>query len=427
MKRIHFIGIKGIGISGLACYFKKKGYFVSGSDSQEKFPTDKLLKKYKIKPKEFSEKNIKKNLDLVIYSSAYQENHLERKKAKKLKIPQKSFFEVLADIFNRKKNKILIVGTHGKTTTSSLTAHLLKKTGFSPSAFIGGIISNWNQNFLIGNKSYIVAEGDEYQDKFLLFKPDYLLVTNIDYDHPDYFKNKNQYKNSFKKIIGKTRKKVFFSEKIPANFRKFLKEINFPLLGEKNKENAYLVYRLAKELKIPDKKIKKAFESFKGVKRRMEILGIQHSTLNTRYLFIDDYAHHPAEIKATLSALRESFPSNKILAIFQPHTFSRTKSLLSRFGKCFQKADFVLLLPTFSSVREKKTKEDIDKILVQEIKKHHPKVKSLPFRAGSVTSEVKKIVRKNSKPNKSNNFIILTLGAGNVYELNGKLVKSFAK
>jgi len=422
MKRIHFIGIKGIGISGLACYLKKKGYQISGSDNKEVFLTDEILKRHKIFPKEFSQKNIKRNLDLIIYSSAYNRNHLERKKVKQLGLKEKSFFELLANIFNKKKNKILIAGTHGKTTTSALTAHVLKLSGFSPAAFIGGIVLNWKQNFLLGRKSFIVAEGDEYQDKFLLFNPDYLLITNIDYDHPDYFKNKKQYKNSFEKLKKQTQKKVFIGGKISSRFRKFLQKIDFPLLGEKNKQNAYLVYLLAKELKISDAKIKKAFSSFKGVKRRMEFypsstLQAPRSTLHAssfKFHVVDDYAHHPQEIKATLCALKEKYPDYKIIVFFQPHTFSRTKSLIYEFGKCFTKADFVYLLPTFSSAREKKPKQNIDKLLFNEIKKHHPKVESLPFNSNLLIYEINKLIQSyipNSK------FIILTMGAGDVYKL----------
>ena len=189
--------------------------------------------------------------------------------------------------------------------------------------------------------------------------------------------------------------------------------MDFPLLGGKNKENAYLVYRLAKELKIPDKKIKTAFETFKGVKRRMEFY-LNHKLSVPNPIIVDDYAHHPEEIKATLSALKEKYPDYKLLAIFQPHTFSRTKSLMADFGKCFQKADFVYLLPTFASAREQKPKENMDKLLLKEVKKHHPKAKFLPsFKNFKLmTSDIINL-----------KLIILTLGAGDVYKLAEGLAK----
>ncbi|PIU01441.1 hypothetical protein COT68_03190, partial [bacterium (Candidatus Torokbacteria) CG09_land_8_20_14_0_10_42_11] len=191
--------------------------------------------------------------------------------------------------------------------------------------------------------------------------------------------------------------------------------------------NAFLVYKLAKELKISDKKIKTAFETFKGVKRRTEIVKKfqiprqrrgSPRVANSKFqiLIIDDYAHHPEEIKAILSALKERYPKYKILAIFQPHTFSRTKALLKDFGRCFQKADFVYLLPTFSSAREQKPKEDIDKLLLREVKKYHPNIKSLPFNFKLLTSEINKLL---------NSIIILTLGAGDVYKIAEQLSREF--
>jgi UDP-N-acetylmuramate--alanine ligase len=413
-KRIHFVGIKGIGLSALAQYFYFAGAKITGSDTTEKFPSDPVLRRLKIPTKPFSAKNISPQLDLIIYSSAYNKNHPEIKKSLSLKIPVKSYGEILAEVFNQGKNKILVAGSHGKTTTAALLGHLLNIAGFQPTVFVGGIVNNWQSNFKKGESKWMVSEGDEYQKKFLFLKPDYLLITNIDFDHPDCFKNPKEYREAFKELKKQTKKKIFIGQKISPEFRKFLAKIGFPLLGEKNKENAYLVYRLAKELKIPDGKIKTAFETFKGVKRRMEFY-LKPKTSNLKPIIIDDYAHHPEEIKATLSALKEKYPDYKLLAIFQPHTFSRTQALLKDFGRCFKKADFVWLLPTFASAREKKPKENIDKLLFEEIKKHHPKVKSLPFDSNLLTYEVHRLL--NSKFHIPNSLIILTLGAGDVYKI----------
>ena len=493
-KKVHFIGIKGFGLSAVAQYFFWAGARITGSDGKEEFPTDAVLKRLKIPVKLFSPENIKPGLDLVIYSSAYNENHPEIKKAVQLKIPLKSYGEVLAGIFNNGKNKIVVAGSHGKTTTTALLGHLLDVAGYKPTVFVGGIVNNWQSNFKKGlpagrqgNNNWLVAEGDEYQKKFLFLKPDYLLITNIDFDHPDCFKNKKEYREAFEELKKQTKKNIFSGQKISPIFRKFLAKIDFPLLGEKNKENAYLVYRLAKELKISDKKIKTAFETFKGVKRRMEIIkelkiiktcavalknipqalkdwfptavGIsaprektclpagrnsrpleseysgserqwrKSQIVNCKLKIIDDYAHHPEEIKATLSALKEKYPDYKILAIFQPHTFSRTKSLMTDFGKCFQKADFVYLLPTFASAREQKPKENIDELLLKEVGKYHRNAKSLPFNFKSLSSEINELLnslasRDLAKPDKSrvlNSFIIITIGAGDVYKLTEKL------
>ncbi len=428
-KKIHIIGIKGIGISALAQFFAGAGAKVTGSDTLEKFPADAALKRLRIPINSFSPKNINSKIDLVIYSSAYNQNHPEIKKAVELGIPLKSYGEALAEVFNGGKNKVVIAGSHGKTTTTALAGHLLSVAGFQPTIFLGGVSNNWQSNFKKGKNKWLVAEGDEYQKKFLFLKPDYLLITNIDFDHPDSFKNKKEYRLAFKDLKKQTARKVLLGQKIPDNFRKFLAKIDFPLLGEKNKENAFLVYRLAKELKISDKKIKTAFETFKGTKRRMEFRGelriknLEYrnkknpSILNSKFsiLVYDDYGHHPEEIKATLSALKEKYPDYKLLAIFQPHTFSRTKALLKEFGRCFKKADFVYLLPTFSSAREQKPKEDIDKFLFKKVNKYQQNVKSLPFNLKLLTSEINKLL--DSKSYILNPLIILTIGAGDVYKI----------
>jgi UDP-N-acetylmuramate--alanine ligase len=429
-KNFHFVGIKGIGLSALAQFFFFGGAKITGSDSSEEFPTDTVLKRLKIPLTSFSPKNISSRLDLVIYSSAYNKEQPEIKKALSLKIPVKSYGEVLAEIFNQGENKILVAGSHGKTTTTALVGHLLAMAGFHPTVFVGGISNNWQSNFKKGENKWVVAEGDEYQKKFLFLKPDYLLITNIDFDHPDCFKNKSEYRGAFEKLKKQAKRKILIGKRIPSSFRKFLAKIAFPLLGEKNKENAYLVYRLAKELKIPDRKIKTVFETFKGVKRRMEIVKkFQIPNSKFQILIVDDYAHHPEEIKATLSALKDNYADYKLLAIFQPHTFSRTKALLKDFGRCFQQADFVYLLPTFASAREQKPKEDIDKLLLREVKKYHPNIKSLPFNFKLLTSEINKLLNSSAKGGSAsggkfyipNSFIILTLGAGDVYKLAEKL------
>ena len=413
-KKIHFIGIKGIGLSAVAQYFFWAGTKITGSDSPEEFPSDAVLKRLKIPINSFSAKNINPSLDLIIYSSAYNQNNPEIKTAVELGIPLKSYGEALAEVFNAGENKIVVAGSHGKTTTTALAGHLLSVAGFKPTVFLGGVSNNWQSNFKKGGNKWLVAEGDEYQKKFLFLKPDYLLITNIDFDHPDCFKNVKEYRRAFEELKKQTKKKIFIGQKISPAFRKFLAKIDFPLWGEKNKENAFLVYRLAKELKISDKKITQAFSSFKGVKRRMELIK-ELKIKNLKLKIIDDYAHHPEEIKATLSALKEKYPDYKILAIFQPHTFSRTKALLKEFGRCFKKADFVYLLPAFASAREQKPKENVDKLLLREAKKYHPNIKSLPFDNQLLSLEINKLL--TSKFYILNSIIILTIGAGDVYKI----------
>jgi len=415
-KKVHFIGIKGIGISAVAQFFYFAGAKITGSDSPAAFPADEIFRRLKIPVFNFSDKNISSGLDLVVYSSAYNQNHPEVKKTLELGIPLKSYGEILAEIFNQGENKIVVTGSHGKTTTTTLLGHLLDVAGYKPTVFVGGISNNWQSNFKKGQLTpdgqpkWVATEGDEYQKKFLFLKPDYLLITNIDFDHPDCFKNKKDYRQAFEKLKKQTTKKIFNGGKITSKFRKFLNRIDFVLLGEKNKENAFLVYKLAKELKISDEKIKKAFKTFKGVKRRMEFYS-KPKTSGRKPVIIDDYAHHPEEIKATLAALKEKYSDYKIMAIFQPHTFSRTKFLLKEFGRCFQKADRVYLLPIYASAREQKLEENLNEILLKEVKKHNPQTQVAPFAAKFFAEEAKNLGKKWPK------LIILTLGAGDVYKI----------
>ncbi len=413
-KRIHFVGIKGIGISGLAQYFYHLGLKITGSDFPQKFQTDLILNRLKIPITKFSPKNINPNIDLVIYSTAYNKNHPEIKKAKQLNIPQKSYVEILAKIVNS-KNNIVVSGTHGKTTTCALCGYLLEVAGFDPLVFCGGIVKNWNSNFRFGKSSWVVTEGDEYQEKFLKFTPDYLLITNVDYDHPDYFPTKKSYYQAFLKLKKKVTKKVFYSRKPSKSFKKFLSQINLSLFGQQNQSNAYLVYRLAKELNISKETIKKAFETFKGVKRRQEIIA-KLKTKNSKFetIIIDDYAHHPQEIKATLLALKQKFSEYQILAIFQPHTFSRTKVFLKQFATCFKFADKVYLLPIYSSVRERKGKIDLDKLLIEETRKYHSRAELVRSISG-LNKKIKLSLKKNS--------LIVTLGAGDIWKIAHQLAK----
>ncbi|KKS57997.1 MAG: UDP-N-acetylmuramate-L-alanine ligase [Parcubacteria group bacterium GW2011_GWA2_42_35] len=199
-KKIHFIGIKGAGMAGLAKLFKAEGAIVSGSDIGEEFFTDEILKKLGLKVEEFNVKNISKNLDLVIYSTAYQPSHPEIKKAGKLKIPLMSYSQALGFLFNQKIG-IAVCGTHGKSTSAGMLGKIFKDAGLNPTVLVGGEILNWKTGALAGRGKYFISEADEYQAKFLSLKPKAILITNIEYDHPDYFKNFTAYKNVFKKLV----------------------------------------------------------------------------------------------------------------------------------------------------------------------------------------------------------------------------------
>src|SRR3989344_1423447 len=399
-KRIHMVGIKGVGMTALCELLLSYGASISGSDIGEEFHTDRVLERLNVKPLNFDADNITSDIDLIIYSSAYGEDNTERKKATELDITQMSYAEALAEVFNQKKG-IVVAGSHGKTTTTALLGQIMISAGFDPTVIVGGTVVAWDSNFRAGKSEWMVVEGDEYQNKFLNFRPEYLLITNIDYDHPDTFPNRESYQEAFRKLVAQTSKNVFTSDTLkplkPETFKIFNSD---HLMGEHNTKNLSLVLALARELGISDDSIKKGIGEFRGVRRRMEIYFNKNGLI-----IMDDYAHHPAEISATLSALKNNWPEYKITVIFQPHTFSRTKALLSEFAGAFKDADEVYLAPTYSSAREGINTEgkNLEKSLFNELKKRHEAV------------EVFSKWEKGDKRVKGDKRIIITMGAGDIW------------
>jgi len=214
-KNIHMVGIKGVGMTGLATLLKGAGDTVQGSDTEEVFFTDRILKDLAIPVLPFSEKNIKSGIDEVIYSTAYTQKHPELKRAAVLDIPVYSYTEVLAELFNKKKG-IMVTGTHGKTTTTAALGRILEQAGWDPTVLVGSEVIEWKRTARFGKSEWMLIEGDEYQAKMLLMRPYALLITNIDYDHPDFYKTPRDYNEAFKKLFGNLKEggKVVIHEEI---------------------------------------------------------------------------------------------------------------------------------------------------------------------------------------------------------------------
>ncbi|KKP37088.1 MAG: UDP-N-acetylmuramate-L-alanine ligase [Candidatus Roizmanbacteria bacterium GW2011_GWA2_32_13] len=414
-KRIHMIAIKGAGVSGLAQILKGLGHNVSGSDTADTFFTDKILKKTDICVKTpFSVKNIPQNIDLAISSMAYlKSDNIEIKELKKRKIPIFGYANALGSIFNQYYG-IAIAGTHGKSTVSAMIAYILEQAGLEPFALIGAELLNWKSNariskklqanqqisrpkniFQIKNKkqdSCFVIEADEYKEQFLNYKPNIIVLTDIDFDHPDYYKNKKAYKNAFKKFI----KNIKRNGVIIKNNKLISKNYDLQLIGKHNQRNANLAYLTCKKLGIQDKVIKKALIKFKGTRRRLEKVGkFKNATV------IDDYAHHPTEVKASLLALKKEYPNKELVVLFHPHTFSRTKEFLKEFAKSLEIADKIYLLDIYSSSREKHSNITSDDI-IKNIKKEAKNLKTILYAI------------KFFKKNLSSKQVLVTMGAGNV-------------
>ncbi len=466
-KNVYMVGIKGVGMAMLAQFLQSQGFVVSGSDIKDVFPTDKTLLNAKIKFKNgFSLKNFPKKIDLIIHSSAYndQEN-IELKYFKDKNIPKISYAQALGYLFDDYFG-ISVCGSHGKTTVTSWLGYVLQYSGLSPNVLTGSYVQQFKGSALIGKSKYFIAESDEYQNKFQYFNPQAIVLNNIDYDHPDYFKDEKAYykvfvdfikkipqngfvvvnlennlafqasKNSAGKIIGyclgdvnkkfKGTKYKIYSAK---NFKlkssgqifevfennKSLGEFKIKLFGRHNISNALAVIATSLKLGAKVDDVKKALWSFSGSARRFEVLGKFKGNI-----IIDDYAHHPVEVKACLEAVTQKYKNKKIITVFHPHTITRTKALINDFAESFTQSDKVYLLEIYTSAREKAGGlSSLD--LMEKIRQYNLKHK--------INQDLKyfkdmKAVEKELREIKGDNNVILLLGAGDVFRVGESLLKT---
>ncbi len=392
---IHFIGIGGIGMSGLAQVMKNMGFNIQGSDQQKNKNTTSCVKS-KIKIfKGHSKRNIK-NATIIVKSSAIKDNNVEIKHARKKKIPIYSRAEVLADVVSLKKN-IIITGSHGKTTTTSLIAKILSDQKLDPTIINGGVINSFKTNAKLGKGDWSILEADESDGSFLKLPINYSVVTNIDYEHIDYYKNyKNLEKafvdfinktppigksiiciddNNIKKILSKIKNKniltygfnkksnyrisnvryniynsVFDLNYKDSNKKKSLiKDINLKLIGKHNVLNATAAIAICVNLGVNKNTIKRSLKNFSGVQRRMTKIFTKDKNE-----FYDDYAHHPTEISSILEGIRQVYKKRKIISVFEPHRYSRVMSLIKAFSSSFKKSDLVLICPMYAAGEKKK-------------------------------------------------------------------------
>ena len=442
---IYFIGIGGIGMSGIALIMKNLGYNVLGSDLSKKNKILDQLKKKKIRIVFGHDTKAILKADIVVVSSAIQKNNKEFQLAKKNKIIIVKRADMLAHLINLKKN-IIISGSHGKTTITSLISHLLQSNKFYPTIVNGGIINSLNSNASLGKGEWSVVEADESDGSFLKFKSIYSIVSNIDIEHMDYYKNFKNLKKSFENFLNKTpllgknvvciddknlkylmkkiNKKNFLTYgfcdqanlqcknirniKMGMQFDVYvnlpnkkiqIKNIKIKLLGIHNILNVVATLAIGLLLNISIKKIKKSLFSFSGVQRRLTIVYRNKGTI-----IYDDYAHHPTEIKAVLEACRNNFKNKKIIAIFQPHRYSRMKFLYSQFIKSFFNANQVLICPVYSA-GEKNKKFSLQKFCKDVISYSKTEV---------IQIDNKNQIEMYLKKNLLRNEIIIAMGAGSI-------------
>jgi UDP-N-acetylmuramate--alanine ligase len=387
---IHFVGIGGIGMSGLSLIMKGMGFNVRGSDICNNKNIDRL-KKNKIKVLiDHKKKNIEKATILVV-SSAIKKNNPELIEAKKKQLPIYKRGEMLAHIVSLTKN-IVVTGSHGKTTTTSLLASIFSKTRLDPTIINGGILNSLKNSAKLGKSEWCILEADESDGSFVHVPPTYSIVTNIDREHMDFYKSIEDLKNLFIKFINKVPsfgksficiddknntellKKIKiknyytygtnpksqfyiknikqtkeFSEfnlsiKLPGKKDILIKKIRIPLLGIHNIRNSTAALAVASTIGISKKIIKQGLKEFKGVQRRFNKI-FTYRNAN----FYDDYAHHPTEIKEVLNGVRAAYKEDEIICVFQPHRISRLKDLKKEFSLSFKKADTVILCPIYTA------------------------------------------------------------------------------
>ncbi len=426
--KIHFIGIGGIGISALAQYYLAGGHEVSGSDLILSEITEALRNKgAKILIGRHKRQNLSGGVKKVIYTPAVSKNNPELQEAGKLGIACQSYPEALGDL-TEQYFTIAVSGTHGKSTTTAMLALILIKGGLDPTVILGTKLQEFGSgNFRRGQSKYLIIEADEHFASFLNYWPKIIVVTNIDKDHLDYYKNLKNIRRAFREYIGHLPKDgllIINSDDRNSKFKIKNSKLKFKIQkhslkqkeakkvkrilqvpGMHNVSNALAALTVARMLKIPDSVSFKALEAYKGSWRRFEII------TQKPYIVVADYAHHPAEIKATLSAAKAKWPKKKIWAVFQPHQYQRTFYLFKDFVKAFGAADKVVISDIFDVAgRENRavSKKINSKKLTDAIRK---KGKSAFF-----VSDFRRIPAfLNKAANRGD--VIMIMGAGDIYNI----------
>ena len=459
-ERIHMIGIKGAGMAALAQIFVHQGKRVTGSDTDEVFFTDSILKALDISVREvFSPANIPSDTEVIVYSTSYSpERNSELKAAFESGKPVLSYPEAVG-VLTHEYLTLAVSGTHGKTTTSALLGHVLEQIGDSPTAIVGSRIAAWGGGAFLGTGQYLVLEADEYQNKLKEYQPFSVILTSADFDHPDFFSDAEAYENVFQDFVRRIPphgvlvyccdsaavervaaaarcQKISYGQREGAMYRmmgyapllisssdsgsplqrfsvlkeeRFFGEYDLRLAGRHNALNATAVIALLDFLRKERQSVVSALATFPGTERRFERVGERFGAL-----LYDDYAHHPEEIRVTLRAFREMFPGKTVTVVFHPHTFTRTKALLQEFAQCFEDADRVHILDIYGSAREEQggvSSQDIVDIM----ERFAPGKSEVAHESEVLISDLRKSMGRND--------VIISLGAGDVWKVTHALVR----
>lgn len=432
-KNIYFIGIGGIGMSALARHFKVLGKNVSGYDKTETYLSKELESQgikitYEDSLETIESIYLNPENTLIVITPAIPNNHLQLNHFLNNSFVLKKRAEVLG-LITKDTYCFAVAGTHGKTTTSAILAHILFQSGVDVTSFLGGILENYNSNLVGNGKTVSVVEADEFDRSFLHLHPDTACITSIDADHLDIYGDKNSIEQTFLEFSQKIENtknlftpllvpfqsvKIGINEKadIIANnitieegsyvfdinyYDEIINNVKFSLPGRHNLSNALMAFSMAKNYGVENSKIINALESFKGIKRRFSYI-----IKSEKLTFIDDYAHHPTEINAVFQAVTELYPNKKVLAVFQPHLFSRTRDFIDDFAKSLSQFENLFLMEIYPA-RELPIDGVNSNWLLEKI-----------------TSKNKKIVSKVSLINEiinENIEVLVTIGAGDIGEM----------
>jgi UDP-N-acetylmuramate--alanine ligase len=451
VKRIHFIGIGGIGMSGIAEVLCNLGFVVSGSDIKKSKNTDRL----EAMGMKISEGHAAENVgdaQVVVYSSAVKPDNPEVLVAKEKGIPVIPRAEMLAELMTLKPYAVAVAGTHGKTSTTSMVATLLVHAGVDPTTVVGGVVDTLGSNAKLGASEWFVTEADESDRSFLMLYPTIAVVTNIDKEHMESYKGMDDVVQCFTDFVNKVpffgaaiiclddpnvqliipnikRRRVTYgmtaqadisahdiryNDTFGSNFTvwrgdEILGEIALPVPGKHNVYNALAATAVALELEISFEKIAEAFASFKNANRRFQFKGEEKGIT-----VVDDYGHHPTEILATLSAAKNSSGGRRTVVVFQPHRFSRTQELMDEFALSFNNADVLYVLDIYAA-SEVPIEGITAEVLTENIRKYGHKNASY---IGDVDTAAAKVV-----PNLQAGDLVITLGAGSVTRLSDEILE----
>jgi len=451
LKHIYFLGIGGIGMSALARFFASQGIKILGYD-RTRTPLCKELEKKQGVKIDYTEniKQIPKNIDLVVYTPAIAEDNAILKHFRKGNIPILKRSEVLG-LITEFMDGICIAGTHGKTTISSLLAHLLTESSVKCNAFLGGIARNYNSNLILSETSKIaVIEADEFDRSFLKLHPKIAVITSIDADHLDVYGDIKTLKKSFSEFANlvpkngvlfrkyglpkynrkcqaftyhlednradyylsklELKKDVYhFDIKTPEGIVKNMK-MNYP--GLHNVENAIVAIAVALKQGVKESEIRKGLKTFKGIERRFDLYKTK------KVIYIDDYAHHPQEIETCINSVKKLYPNLKITGIFQPHLYSRTRDFVEDFAKSLSHLDTVFLLDIYAA-REKKIEGVTSEMLLKKINNTEKKILN---NRGVLHSIMKKVTQIEDQIE-----VLLTMGAGDIAQYSTRITDFLEK